>query len=33
LRGRTAILETPGSDDDDIRNMQTILAIARGVGL
>lgn len=33
LRGRAAILETPGSDDDDIRNMQTILAIARGVGL
>jgi deoxyribonuclease-4 len=33
LRGRAAILETPGSDDDDIRNMQTILAIAQGVGL
>ncbi len=33
LRERLAILETPGSDDDDIRNMQTILAIARGVGL
>jgi deoxyribonuclease-4 len=33
LRGRPAILETPGSDDDDLRNMQTILAIARGAGL
>ena len=27
---RTAILETPGSDADDLRNMQTILAIAKG---
>jgi deoxyribonuclease-4 len=33
LRGKTAILETPGSDADDLRNMQTILAIARGAGL
>ena len=24
LREKTAILETPGSDDDDLRNMQTI---------
>ena len=30
LREKTAILETPGSDADDLRNMQTILAIARG---
>ncbi|MBV8332999.1 MAG: deoxyribonuclease IV [Candidatus Eremiobacteraeota bacterium] len=30
LRDKTAILETPGSDADDLRNMQTILAIARG---
>jgi deoxyribonuclease-4 len=30
LRDRTAILETPGSDADDLRNMQTILAIAKG---
>lgn len=30
LREKTAILETPGEDADDIRNMQTILAIARG---
>lgn len=30
LREKTAILETPGSDEDDVRNMQTILAIARG---
>ena len=33
LRGQPAILETPGSDEDDRRNMQTILAIARGAGL
>jgi deoxyribonuclease-4 len=33
LRERTAILETPGSEADDVRNMQTILAIARGAGL
>jgi deoxyribonuclease IV len=31
LREKTAILETPGSDEDDIRNVQTILAIQRGV--
>ncbi len=30
LRQKTAILETPGSDADDLRNMQTVLAIARG---
>jgi deoxyribonuclease-4 len=30
LSEKTAILETPGSDDDDLRNMQTILAIQRG---
>ncbi|HEX3456455.1 MAG TPA: deoxyribonuclease IV [Candidatus Baltobacteraceae bacterium] len=30
LRDKTAILETPGSDADDERNMLTILAIARG---
>ncbi len=30
LREKTAILETPGSDADDLRNMQTILAIQRG---
>jgi deoxyribonuclease-4 len=30
LSDRTAILETPGSDADDLRNMQTILAIAKG---
>lgn len=32
LREKTAILETPGTDEDDVRNMQTILAIARGAG-
>jgi deoxyribonuclease-4 len=32
LREKTAILETPGDDADDERNMQTILAIARGAG-
>ncbi len=31
LRDKTAILETPGEDADDIRNMQTILAIAHAV--
>jgi deoxyribonuclease-4 len=31
LRGKTAILETPGTDEDDLRNMQTILAIQKGV--
>jgi deoxyribonuclease-4 len=30
FQDRTAILETPGTDADDLRNMQTILAIARG---
>ena len=30
LRDKTAILETPGSDADDVRNMQTITAIAKG---
>jgi deoxyribonuclease IV len=30
LSEKTAILETPGSDADDLRNMQTILAIAKG---
>jgi deoxyribonuclease IV len=30
LREKTAILETPGNDEDDLRNMQTILAIAKG---
>jgi deoxyribonuclease IV len=30
LSDRIAILETPGSDADDLRNMQTILAIAKG---
>lgn len=27
---KTAILETPGEDEDDIRNMKTILSIQRG---
>lgn len=31
LREKTAILETPGDDADDVRNVQAILAIARGV--
>ncbi len=31
LRDKTAILETPGDDADDVRNVQTILSIARGV--
>jgi deoxyribonuclease IV len=30
LREKTAILETPGSDEDDLRSMQAILAIAKG---
>jgi len=30
LRDKTAILETPGDDADDLRNMQTIRAIERG---
>ncbi len=29
LQGKTAILETPGEDEDDVRNMRTILAIER----
>jgi deoxyribonuclease-4 len=31
VREKTAILETPGEEADDLKNMQTILAIARGV--
>lgn len=31
LRDKTAILETPGTDEDDLRNMQTILAIQKGI--
>jgi len=30
LRDKTAILETPGTDADDLRNMQTVLAIQKG---
>jgi deoxyribonuclease-4 len=30
LADKTAILETPGEDADDVRNVQTVLAIARG---
>ncbi|HET6276794.1 MAG TPA: deoxyribonuclease IV [Candidatus Cybelea sp.] len=30
LREKTAILETPGSDEDDLRNMLTIRAISKG---
>lgn len=30
LRDKVAILETPGEDADDVRNMQTILAIQKG---
>jgi deoxyribonuclease-4 len=30
LRGRTAILETPGEEADDVRNMQTVRAIFEG---
>ncbi len=30
LRDKTAILETPGEDDDDARNLETIRAIERG---
>ena len=30
LREKTAILETPGEEADDVRNMQTIQAIIRG---
>jgi deoxyribonuclease-4 len=32
LEGKTAILETPGEEADDVRNMQTIRAIFEGVG-
>lgn len=31
LRDKTAILETPGEDADDIRNMQTVLRIQSGI--
>jgi deoxyribonuclease IV len=31
VREKTAILETPGEAADDLRNMQTILAIERGI--
>jgi deoxyribonuclease IV len=31
VRDKTAILETPGEFEDDLRNMQTVLAIERGV--
>jgi deoxyribonuclease-4 len=31
LRGKTAILETPGTDEDDLRNMQTIHVIQSAV--
>jgi deoxyribonuclease-4 len=31
LRDKTAILETPGTDEDDLRNMQTIQAILSGI--
>jgi deoxyribonuclease-4 len=31
LREKTAILETPGNDDDDLRNMETIRTIDRGI--
>ncbi|HLY01586.1 MAG TPA: deoxyribonuclease IV [Candidatus Cybelea sp.] len=30
LRDKTAFLETPGTDEDDLRNMQTVNAILRG---
>ncbi len=30
LREKTAILETPGTDEDDLRNMQAVLAIQKG---
>ena len=30
LQGKTAILETPGEEEDDVRNMQTIKAIFKG---
>ena len=31
LQEKMAILETPGEDADDIRNMQTIMTIARAL--
>lgn len=31
LNDKPAILETPGDDDDDVRNVQALLAIERGV--
>jgi deoxyribonuclease IV len=31
IREKTAILETPGDEADDLRNMQTILTIERGI--
>jgi deoxyribonuclease IV len=33
LRGRTAILETPGEEADDLRNVQTIRVIFEGAGV
>ena len=33
LQNKTAILETPGEDADDLRNMQTIRAIYKGAGI
>lgn len=33
LRGKTAILETPGEEEDDVRNMQTIRAIFKGAAV
>jgi deoxyribonuclease-4 len=32
LRDKTAILETPGEEADDLRNMETIRALFRGAG-
>ncbi len=32
LREKTAILETPGDEADDLRNMQTVRAILKGLG-
>lgn len=32
LRAKTAILETPGEEADDLRNMETIRAIFKGAG-
>lgn len=32
LRGKTAILETPGDDADDLRNVQTVRALAGSTG-